>query len=429
MIPAKIIAKKRDRLRLTPTEIRQFLQGFLQGEVTDYQMSAFAMAVLLNGMDQDETVSLTAEMLASGNRLPRSEQIDALRVDKHSTGGLGDKVSLILAPLLAEFDFHVPMISGRGLGITGGTLDKLEAIDGFQVNLTSQEIQRQCSEVGCVIAAATDDLVPVDRRLYAIRDVTATVESVPLITASILSKKLAEQLDALVLDVKWGSGSFMKTMDAAQNLAGSLVNVAQQLGLASSAVISSMNQPLGRTIGNAIEVNEAVQVMQGNGPEDLVELTITLAATVAVKAGRWSDEPTARQELTARLNSGHVLERFWKMVQAQGGQTSFPLTVAERYPVLAEQAGYVQALDGQMLGECVIEMGGGRRKMGDVLDHAVGIEVTARIGQEVSSGQPLAFVHRRSAAESDRMAAQVRSAFTITETPVEPDQLIALRID
>ncbi|MCA9266492.1 MAG: thymidine phosphorylase, partial [Planctomycetales bacterium] len=275
LTPAEVIAKKRDGHELTTSEIHFLIDGFAKGSVPDYQMSAWAMAVFLRGMTTDETVTLTEEMLQSGVQLAWSTG-DLPTVDKHSTGGIGDKVSLLLAPMLACCDLQVPMISGRGLGATGGTLDKLEAIPGFRTDLSIGEMQRICREVGCVISAATQQLVPADRKLYALRDVTATVASIPLITASIMSKKLAEGLTALVLDVKHGSGAFMKTEHQARALAASLVHVGQKMGVRTSALLTDMNQPLGRMVGNAIEVDEAVAGLQGTGPADLMEVTFAL---------------------------------------------------------------------------------------------------------------------------------------------------------
>ncbi|HYO24074.1 MAG TPA: thymidine phosphorylase, partial [Lacipirellulaceae bacterium] len=285
MNPVWLIAKKRDGEELSDHEIAQFISGYARGDIPDYQMSAMAMAIYLRGMSTAETASLTDHMLASGARFTWPDD-GVPRVDKHSTGGIGDKVSLPLAAMLACCGLQVPMISGRGLGATGGTLDKLEAIPGFRTDLSMEEFRDVCQRVGCVISGATADLVPADRKLYALRDVTATVPSIPLITASIMSKKLAEGLDALVLDVKWGSGAFMKTADQARELARSLVATGQRMGVATTALVTDMNQPLGRMAGNALEVNESYAALQGEGPADLMEATYALGAELLVSTGR-----------------------------------------------------------------------------------------------------------------------------------------------
>ncbi len=317
MLASTLLAKKRDGHSLADDEIRFLIEGFCSGEVADYQMSALAMAICLRGMNDRETTTLTCAMLASGNRLPRPQRDGdgRVRVDKHSTGGLGDKVSLILAPLLAACDLEVPMISGRGLGLTGGTLDKLESIEGFQTQLTVDESSRVLRDVGAFIIGASDDIAPADRSLYALRDVTGTVESIPLITASILSKKLAANLDALVMDVKAGSGAFMKDEAQATELAESLVRIGQLAGLPTSAILSDMDQPLGESIGNAVEVNESVDVLRGRGGE-VRELSIELAADLLVRAQAARNLPEARLRLSETIDSGRAMERFERLVRA-----------------------------------------------------------------------------------------------------------------
>ena len=391
--PSSIIAKKRDGGTLTPQELGAFIACYLSGEVTDYQMSALAMAIYLRGMDSLETASLTELMLNSGTLLPRPSSVP--RVDKHSTGGIGDKVSLILAPLLACCGLQVPMISGRGLGATGGTLDKLESIPGFRTDLSGDEITRQCERVGCVITGATKDIVPADRKLYALRDATATVSSIPLITASIMSKKLAEQLDALVLDVKVGSGAFMKSIDDARSLARSMVAVGKKMGLTTTALLSDMNQPLGRMCGNAVEVNESIETLAGTGPEDLVELTIRLSAELLMSTSLENDLAGAESTLRDHLTSGRGLEKFEEMVRSQGGDSQAALKVASASLIEARQSGIVAAIDTESLGLAIIELGGGRKRMADKIDHTVGIEMLARVGDTVESGQPLMRVFAR----------------------------------
>lgn len=386
-----LIAKKRDGGELADGEIADLVRGFVAGEVADYQMAAFAMAVCCRGMTVAETASLTRHMLHSGVTLEWPDSL-APEVDKHSTGGIGDKVSLPLAAMLACCDLRVPMISGRGLGATGGTLDKLESIPGFRTDLSLDEMRAVVDQVGCVINGATAELVPADRRLYALRDVTATVESIPLITASIMSKKLAEGLDALVLDVKHGSGAFMKTLWDAQELARSLVDTGKQMGVATVALVTDMNQPLGRMAGNAVEVDESVAALEGRGPSDLMEVTLALGAELLVLTEKAADLDSATAKLQATIDDGSALVKFREMVAAQGGDLDAPRPVAARHEVASPSAGYVTAIDTQMLGRAIIELGGGRRQQGDVLDLSVGLEMLVRLGDEVAAGQPLAHV-------------------------------------
>jgi pyrimidine-nucleoside phosphorylase len=319
------------------------------------------------------------------------------------------------------------MISGRGLGATGGTLDKLEAIPGFRTNLTTAEMQAVTRRVGCVISGATDDLVPADRKLYALRDVTGTVPSIPLITASIMSKKLAEGLDALVLDVKWGSGAFMKTLDQARALARSMVDTGKRMGVPTVALLTDMNQPLGRLAGNAVEVNESVDALRGEGPADLLEVTLALGAELLVLTMQESSHAAARERLERAIESGAGLEKFREMVAAQGGDLDAPRPVAPGHVVASPRAGYVTAIDAEQLGRVIIELGGGRKKLGDVLDLSTGLEMLVRLGDAVEADQPLTRVF----AKPDH-AAKVRSdllaAITIGDNPVEPPPLIAERI-
>jgi thymidine phosphorylase len=318
MLPASLIAAKRDHRELSDEEIAFFIQGFATGTIPDYQMSAMAMAIYLNGMTPREIATLTSEMLRSGTQLAWPKDGIA-RVDKHSTGGIGDKTSLILAPLLAECGLQNPMLSGRGLGATGGTLDKLEAIPGFRTNLSLDEITRLTQSVGCVITGASAELAPADRKLYALRDVTATVPSIPLITGSIMSKKLAESLDALVLDVKFGSGAFMKTREQATLLAHSLVNTGERMGVRTTALLTDMNQPLGRMCGNAVEVLESIDVLKGGGPADVRRLTLELCADLLVSTGVEKTLQDAVKRCAGLLDDGSAFERYCRMVRAQGG--------------------------------------------------------------------------------------------------------------
>lgn len=423
MNAARLIAAKRDGFELTRSDIGQLIRGFVAGDVTDSQMSAFAMAVFFRGMTDDETTALTLEMLASG--LTMSHPAGPALVDKHSTGGVGDKTSLILAPLLASCGLRVPMISGRGLGPTGGTLDKLESISGFRTDLSIDELSSCVAEVGCVITGATEDIVPADRRLYALRDVTATVPSVPLITASIMSKKLAESLNALVLDVKFGSGSFMKTREQATALAESLVRVGHLSGLTTTALITDMNQPLGRMCGNAVEVAEALDVLGGGGPPDVRGLTIALGVELLCAVSDIHKE-SAADLLVAKLDSGEALQVFERMVAAQGGRLEMPRTVGRERRLTAERDGFIIGIDTEAIGHAIIELGGGRRKPGDRIDSSVGIELRVRIGDAVSQGEEIARIF--SSSDTDSITTQVSQAICIGDSVVAPPVLIAGRL-
>ncbi len=414
MLASQIIAHKRDGQPLSAAEIEWIVERYVAGDVPDYQMSALAMAIYLRGMHDAETATLTRAMLRSGRVLEAPDI--SLRVDKHSTGGIGDKSSLILAPLLACCGLHVPMISGRGLGATGGTLDKLESIPGFRTNLSLDEIRETVDRVGCVITGATPELVPADRKLYALRDVTATVASIPLITASIMSKKLAESLAALVLDVKFGSGAFMKNIDDAWRLAESMVAVGEQMGVRTTALLTDMNQPNGRLAGNAVEVDEAVDVLSGGGPDDLKELTLALAVEAVLLQGRYPDAVAARATLDGHLRSGAALEKFREMVHAQGGNLDAPRPRAEKSTILADRAGFVSAMDVQQLGLAIIVLGGGRKQVGDAIDHAVGLEMLVRLGDRVERGQPLVHLFARPATR-DIAADQIKAAIQIGDAP------------
>jgi pyrimidine-nucleoside phosphorylase len=388
-------------------------------------MSALAMAICIRGMTLEETVFLTQQMLASGQRMSWTGGCPS--VDKHSTGGLGDKVSLVLAPLLACCDLQIPMISGRGLGITGGTLDKLESIPGFRTDLTIAQIQRQTERVGCVICAATDDLAPADRKLYALRDVTGTVESIPLITASILSKKLAESLDSLVLDVKFGSGAFMRTAEQARLLAESLVRVGVRMGTKTLALLTDMNQPLGRAVGNALEVDEAVDSLQGEGPQDLWQLTLALATELLLSQQRVDSIEEAERLLKGKIADGSALEKFREMVHAQGGDLDAKRPIAPMHVVRAWRTGCLVAVDGTTLGQAIIELGGGRKTMGDPIDHSVGLEMLARVGDEISRGDPLLRVYGPPSLAA-QIESLVASSVTLGDDVVPPRVLIRERI-
>ncbi len=422
---AQIIARKRDGAALTSDEIAALVRGHVAGEIPDYQMSALAMAIFLRGMDETETTALTEQMLSSGKVLETGDV--SLRVDKHSTGGIGDKSSLILAPLLACCGFQVPMISGRGLGATGGTLDKLESIRGFRTNLSPDEIRATVERVGCVITGATSELVPADRKLYALRDVTATVESIPLITASIMSKKLAESLSALVLDVKFGSGAFIKSKDGARRLAQSMVSVGSRMGVQTTALLTDMNQPNGRLAGNAVEVDESLDVLAGGGPDDLRDVTIALATEVLLMKRLAENVEQARATLSGHLASGRAMNKFREMVSAQGGELDAPRPRAAKSAIMAPANGFVAAIDVEQLGWAIIDMGGGRKRVSDAIDHSVGLEMLVRLGDQIEQGQPLAHIFARDV-NRDSAARQVGEAIRIAAEPPELQRLIAERI-
>lgn len=398
-----LIEKKRDGGSLEVAEIAALIAAYAAGEVPDYQMSAFAMAVFFRGMSDGETSALTAAMRDSG-RVFRWPEGSPPKVDKHSTGGIGDKVSLVLAPLLACEGLWVPMVSGRGLGITGGTLDKLESIPGFNVGLDEAACLRQIEKIGVFMAGQTGDFCPADKRLYALRDVTATVPSRPLIIASIMSKKLAESLDRLVLDVKFGSGAFMKTREDAELLAAGLAAAGGGNGVRTSFILSPMDEPLGRTVGNALEVREAVETLQGNGPDDLVAITLDLAAAV-------SDSP--RDVLAQRLHDGSAWRKFLEMVEAQGGdQRAFenwerfhPAPVVR--PLPSTKDGLIVKMDAGRIGVAAVQMGAGRHKATDAINHAVGFSGIRKTGERVSKGEPLLVIHAATDADADAAARAV----------------------
>lgn len=419
---AGLIQKKRDGGCLEPDEIRSLIDGYVGGTVPDYQMAALCMAIFFQGMNVSETTRLTEQMLASGTTLSWSD-FETVKVDKHSTGGVGDKVSIVLAPLLAACGLAVPMVSGRGLGATGGTLDKLESIDGFRTDLSVPEIIATTERVGCVITGTTPDLAPADRKLYALRDVTATVESIGLITASIMSKKLAESLDALILDVKTGSGAFMKSKDRARQLAQSLVDTGNRMGVKTKALLTDMNQPLGRMVGNAVEVAESIDVLSGRGPKDVVDIVLALGAELLVLAGRQPDTRRSEAMLKDKLGDGAAMEKFQEMVAAQGGNLEVARRVTPPRELAAETAGWVTSIDTEAIGRSIILMGGGRRKMGDPIDHSVGLEMLVRVGDRVDARQPLFRLFTRGR-EDDPIESLLRSAVHVSVSASEPLPLV-----
>jgi pyrimidine-nucleoside phosphorylase len=417
---AQIITDKRDGKTLSDEQIEFVVGGYANESVPDYQMAAFAMAVYFKGMTLEETTTFTRCMVNSGDTMKWGSTPS---VDKHSTGGIGDKVSIPLAPMLACCGVEVPMISGRGLGTTGGTLDKLESIKGYRCELSNDEFTSIVNHNGVSIASASAKLAPADKRLYALRDVTGTVPSIPLITASILSKKIAEGIDALVLDVKWGSGAFMKTLDEARELAQSLVAVGNQLGPKTTAVITDMNQPLGRMIGNAVEIDESVDILSGNGPTDVTELTLDLGARLLVAVDVVDDLEQGIQLLQRKIQTGEALQKLAEMVESHGGDLNAPRAVGRKHQVTAAESGYIKRVSADRLGLAIIEMGGGRKKLGDQLDHSSGIEFLVRIGDQVEKGQPIANVFCDSPAAKYAIEL-VGASVGYSDSTVDPPQLI-----
>ncbi|WDF83125.1 thymidine phosphorylase [Lacticaseibacillus pabuli] len=423
-----LIAKKRDGGNLSKAEIDWMIASYVKEEIPDYQMSAFLMAVYFKGMADDEMANFAGAMLHSGEVLDLSS-IPGVKIDKHSTGGVGDKISLILAPVLAALGVNIPMISGRGLGFTGGTLDKLEAIPGFNVNLTVDQFRKQVTEHHEAIISASKEVAPADRRLYALRDVTATVESIPLIAGSIMSKKISSGIDALVLDVKVGRGAFMKTQEDAEKLAKALVTIGKAHNVKTKAVLSDMNQPLGLTIGNALEVAETIATLNGRGPKDVRQLTITLAAEMLVLAGKTDSTETAASLAGDVLRDGRALRAFRQMVIDQGGDVRVidnPQLLPRadfRTAVKAPRSGFINNIDSEALGLAAMQLGAGRAKTGDKLDPAVGLVLHKKVGTPVSEGDTLATVHSNQE-QIPAVLAAVQAAFDITDAAPAPSQLI-----
>lgn len=432
--PQEIIRRKRDGDRLSEAEIDSLIAGLTDGSLSDAQAAAFAMAVCLKGMDARQTAALTRAMADSGERMKWSD-LDRPVIDKHSTGGVGDTVSLILAPVVAACGAAVPMISGRGLGHTGGTLDKLGAIPGYATTPDRATFERVVREVGCAIVGATPQLAPADRRLYAIRDVTATVESVPLIVASILSKKLAAGVGGLVMDVKFGSGAFMPELSRALELAEALVDTGETAGLPTVALLTDMEQPLARCAGNALEVREAVTQLTGRGGARLRVLTLRLAGEMLLLAGLANSREEARRHADDVLTNGAAAARFQAMVSALGGPADFvarpdthlPAAAVQR-EVPAPRSGYVNRADARALGVTVMHLGGARRQPGDSVDPAVGLSRLAEVGERVEAGDPLAIVHARDAESADEAAGRVAAAYEIADAPSHPLPLVAARV-
>ncbi len=427
MVVPRLIERKRDGGTLTPEEWRELIGAYVAGLVPDYQLAALAMAVFFRGMSEEELGALTQAMLHSGARLDFGTWATP-RVDKHSIGGVGDKTSLLLAPMLACCGVAVPMISGRGLGHTGGTLDKLEAIPGFRTGLSLDEATRQVQRLGCVMLGQTAELVPADRKLYALRDVTGTVESIPLISASIMSKKLAEDLRGLVLDIKTGSGAFLTEPAQSLRLAETMIGIGEAQGCRTVALLTAMDRPLGYACGNALEVEEAIHGLTGDGPEDLMEVTYALGVEMLLVGRVFQDRHAARRRLEASVGSGAAREKFAALIEAQGGNPSVvddprglphaPVQEVYRAP----RAGVVTQVAPRLIGHAIIALGGGRLRTDDNIDPAVGFVVTAKPGQWVEAGQPIATVHARSVADGhiglNALAASIQIGESAVATPL-----------
>ena len=414
----ELIAKKRDGHALTEHELGRLIDGFVDGSVADYQMSAFAMAVFLRGMSFDETVAMTLAMRDSGDVIDLS-RLAAPKVDKHSTGGVGDKVTICLAPMVVACGVTVPMMCGRGLGHTGGTLDKLEAIPGFRVDLSIAEFRRQVGKVGCALIGQTDALAPADKRLYALRDVTGTVESIPLITSSILSKKLALGIDALVLDVKVGRGAFMKTKADARALARSLVRVGRLAGKRVSAILTDMNAPIGLTVGNALETAEALEVLHGEGPQDLQELTYALGAEMLQAGGIVRSRARAERMLAQSVRDGSAGRKMKEIVQAQGGDARVVdepdrlMLARHQRTVKAANDGFVAGIDPLEVGYASMGLGAGRSRADEAVDHGAGIRLHVRLGDPVQAGDSLATLYSSNKALLAPAAKRTAASFVI----------------
>ena len=425
----RVVAAKRDRRTLTPAEVEGFVEGYTRGDVSDALAASFLMACVLNGLDAAETLAMTRAMIASGKTLS-FDDLGRPTVDKHSTGGVADGVTLVFAPLAAALGLAVAKLSGRGLGHTGGTLDKLESIPGLRTDLTPDELAAQVAEVGCAVGAQSPDLVPADGALYALRDATATVPSIPLIASSVMSKKLAVGTDLILLDVKAGSGAFMKTPEDAERLAVACLDLATGWGRGARVAVTDMAQPLGDAVGNALDVAEAVEVLSGRFRGRLRDLVVAFAAAALEETGGVGrDDATARAE--AALDDGTALERFQVMVRAQGGDPRVaddPWAVLPRAPVvrplLATANGVIHAMDAEAIGLASGALGAGRLRKGDPIDPAVGIVVRAKIGDRIEAGEPIGEVHARGVDMADEAAARVNAAITLGEADVAPPRLV-----
>lgn len=431
--PVELIERKRDGYSLSEEEIQHMVHGYVHGEIPDYQMSAFLMAIYFQGMNDSETVALTKAFIHSGKTIDLSG-IPDFKVDKHSTGGVGDKISLILAPLVASLGIPVPMMAGRGLGHTGGTLDKLESIPGFSPQLSENQFREQIQRMGCAIMGQTDEIVPADRKIYALRDVTGTVPSLPLICSSIISKKKAEGTDGLVLDVKMGKGAFLKEASQAQTLAQALVALGNQLGIHTVALLTRMDQPLGYQIGNWLEVKESIDVLQNRGPKDVLTVTLALGILMVRMAQKAKSETEAYFLLKNALENGVAYQKFLELVKAQGGDVSF-IENPEKYPfaprieVESPEQGYIVELDAYKVGMLSVFLGAGRMRKEDSIDPSAGITLLKKIGDYVHKGEPLAYCYTHRSIHREEVKQRLLSAYRFSESPCTLLPLIHAQVD
>jgi pyrimidine-nucleoside phosphorylase len=424
-----VIARKRDGMVLSAEEIDFFVQGFSRDVIPDYQVAAWLMAIVLRGMDQQETIDLTKAIVRSGQQLDL-QAVASFVVDKHSTGGVGDKTTLVVAPLVAAAGVCVGKMSGRGLGFTGGTLDKLESIPGFRFELSIDEFRSQLGSVGIAVIGQSAELAPADGKFYALRDVTATVDSLPLIASSIMSKKIAAGANGIVLDVKVGHGAFMKTKEDAQALASLMVGIGRDLGRRVRAILSDMNQPLGCAVGNALELAEALDTLRGHGPADFRRHCLTMASQMLLLAGQEEDEQQVRARLAELLDGGQALSKFREWIAAQGGDLSYvdePARLPRAHHIEelhALRSGFVADLDAREVGLTSMLLGGGRAKKGDRIDHAVGVVLSAKIGDRVQEGQPLLTIHANDEAKLWGAQQRLLAAYKWSDEPVSPPPLL-----
>ncbi len=429
MLMTDIIVKKRDGFKLSADEIEFVVDGYTKGEIPDYQMSALLMAILIRGMDREETLELTMAMMHSGETLDLSG-IKGVKADKHSTGGVGDKTSLILCPMVAAQGVTIAKMSGRGLGHTGGTIDKLESFPGFNTGISEETFMANVNDFGIAIAGQTADLDPADKKMYALRDVTGTVPSIPLIVSSIMSKKLAAGADVIVLDVKSGSGSFMKTEDDAMELAENLTAVGKMAGKKTVAVITDMDEPLGNAIGNALEVKEAIEVLRGDKKGELLELCLTLGACILTEAGIAENDDEARQMLIRGIEDGSALNKLAQLVEGQGGDknavynTGLLPSAPVRYEAICKQTGYVKHISAADVGLVSMHLGGGRVTKESEIDLSVGLILNKKVGDRVEAGESLGTIHATSMEKAEQAAELLRGCYTIVPDPVEKPTFI-----
>ena len=429
MLMTDIIVKKRDGFKLTADEIEFVVDGYTKGEIPDYQMSALLMAILIRGMDREETLELTMAMMHSGETLDLSG-IKGVKADKHSTGGVGDKTSLILCPMVAAQGVKIAKMSGRGLGHTGGTIDKLESFPGFNTGISEETFMANVNDFGIAIAGQTADLDPADKKMYALRDVTGTVPSIPLIVSSIMSKKLAAGADVIVLDVKSGSGSFMKTEDDARELAENLTAVGKMAGKKTVAVITDMDEPLGNAIGNALEVKEAIEVLRGEKKGELLELCLTLGACILTEAGIAENDDEARQMLIRGIEDGSALNKLAQLVEGQGGDknavynTGLLPSAPVRYEAICKQTGYVKHISAADVGLVSMHLGGGRVTKESEIDLSVGLILNKKVGDRIEAGESLGTIHATSMEKAEQAAELLRGCYTIVPDPVEKPAFI-----